>query len=63
MLAAGDIRRKVLRQAGGFAMLAAEAFYSAVISSKFRAIRECLQDLAAADVFLIGIGQLMTNQL
>lgn len=27
--AGGDIRRKVLRQAGGFAMLAAEAFYSA----------------------------------
>jgi len=29
MLAAGDIRRKVLRQAGGFAMLAVEAFHSA----------------------------------
>jgi len=29
MLAAGDIRRKVLRQAAGFAMLAVEAFRSA----------------------------------
>jgi len=65
-MAAGDIRRKVLRRPGGFAMLAVEAWRRSaplVISSKHWAVKEFLQDLSAAEVFLIGISKLMTNQL